>query len=74
MLKDLFDSLNIPYNEDEYESVTIGGLAVEILNAFPESGDTFCANGVNFKITEVERRRVKKLSGSVVGGNSLFED
>ena len=74
LLKDLFDSLNISYNEDEYESVTIGGLAVEILNAFPESGDTFCVNGVNFKITEVERRRVKKLSGSVVGGNSLFED
>lgn len=74
LLKDLFDALNIPYNEDEYESVTIGGLAVEILNAFPESGDTFTANGVNFTITEVERRRVKQLTGSVVSGNSLFED
>lgn len=74
LLKDLFDALDIQYDEDEYESVTIGGLAVEILNAFPEEGDSFTINGVDFMITEVEKRRVKRLSGTVITPNPLIED
>ena len=72
-LKDLFDALDLVIDEDEFESVTIGGLAVEILNRFPHEGDEFDCKDIHFIITKVLGRRVLKLKGFLISPKPFGE-
>lgn len=72
-IKDLFFALDKEINEDEFESLTVGGLAIEMLNAFPHEGDSFICKGIRFTVLETEGRRVKRLMGAFVNGEPLSE-
>lgn len=72
-LKDLFAELDLDIDEDEFESVTVGGLAIEILNKFPHKGDEFDCKNIHFVIKEVDKRRVTHLHGVLVDTKPLSE-
>ncbi len=54
----LFDTLEI---DEEPESVTVNGWAMEALEKIPEVGDEFDAYGVSVKVLEMDGRRIEKL-------------
>ena len=72
-IKDLFLALDIDEDEDEFESITVGGLAIEMLNAFPHEGDTFSCKNINFTVLETEGRRVVKLMGFLISDKTETE-
>lgn len=54
----LFDTLEI---DEDPESVTVNGWAMEALEKIPEVGDEFDAYGVSVKVLEMDGRRIEKL-------------
>lgn len=51
------------WDEDsfDYESETLGGWTIEMLDAFPSVNDSFEYKNVKFTIMEVEERRIKRV-------------
>ncbi len=54
----LFDLLDI---DDEIESVTISGWAMEALGRLPEVGDTFEEYGLSVEVLEMDGRRIENI-------------
>ena len=54
----LFDSLDI---DEEPESVTVGGWAMEVLGKIPEVGDEFAEFGLSVTVLEMDGRRVESV-------------
>ncbi|MDO5703005.1 MAG: hemolysin family protein [Lachnospiraceae bacterium] len=46
---------------EEFDSDTVGGWCIEMLCDFPEAGDSFTWEGVQFTVTEIDGRRVLKV-------------
>ncbi len=61
-LNDFLEMLELPEETlDEVESETVGGLAIETLEHFPEIGEEFKWNGFKITVTSAEDHRVSKL-------------
>ena len=56
----LFDELDIDI-DDDIDSVTVGGWAMEVLGKIPEVGDTFEEHGVTVEVLEMDGRRVESV-------------
>ncbi len=60
-ISEFLDLLGIPEDEFEYESETVGGWTVEILEKFPANDDSFTYKDFDIKVTSVDGRRVEQL-------------
>ena len=58
---DLFDLLDIPDRDFESEYTTIGGWATEMLDRFPQVGDSFRYKNLVVTVTETDDVRAEKL-------------
>jgi len=58
-VEDVADSLGVELPEGDY--VTLGGLLFDRFGRIPEEGDTFVLHGWEFRIAEMERRRISKV-------------
>ena len=67
----LFSLLDIDLGDEEPESVTISGWAMEALGRIPEVGDTFEQFGLFVEVTEMDGRRVESVH---VVDNRVSED
>ena len=59
---DFLERIEIDEDDFDYESVTVGGWAIEFLEDFPKEGDSFDYDKYHVTITEAEERRVGKLT------------
>ena len=57
-IENLFSELDL---DQEIESVTVGGWAMEVLGKIPEVGDSFEEYGIAVEITEMDGRRVESV-------------
>ena len=57
-VENLFSELDI---DEEIESVTVGGWAMEVLGKIPEVGDSFDEYGLSVEVVEMDGRRVESL-------------
>jgi len=58
-IHDLFDLLEYEPEDFESEYTTVGGWATEILDKFPEVGDTFTHGRITLTVTEAQAMRVE---------------
>ena len=59
---DFLERLGIDEDDFDYESVTVGGWAIEFMEDFPKEGDSFDYDRYHVVVTEAEERRVGKLT------------
>lgn len=64
----------VDYDDRDFESMytTVGGWCTDILEKFPEQGDSFCFSNLEIEITEVDKMRVEKVK--VVIKETLDDD
>ena len=60
-LEDFFDQFDLPFEENEYESFTVGGWVMEELGHIPEPGDHFTYDDCEVHVVSVEKRHVTKI-------------
>ena len=58
---DLRELMNWDEVTFDFESETVGGWCIEMLDEFPEAGDSFCYNGVKVTVLESDERRVMRV-------------
>ena len=58
---DLFDAADYEPEDFSSEYTTVGGWATEVLDKFPEVGDSFTCGRLTITVIEAETRRVNKL-------------
>ena len=62
LIEDMADSLEIEDEHiEDYDSDTIGGLAIETLGHFPEKGERFSVDEWDFTVMSVDDRRVEQV-------------
>ena len=57
-IENFFSALDL---DEEIESVTVGGWAMEVLGKIPEVGDSFEEYGIAVEVTEMDGRRVESV-------------
>ncbi|MBQ2793589.1 MAG: HlyC/CorC family transporter [Clostridia bacterium] len=60
-IEKLFDELDLEEPEEEIESTTVNGWAMDILGRIPEEGDSFEALGLTVKVLKMDGRRIEDL-------------
>ena len=60
-ISDFLELVEIEEDEFDFESETVGGWTVEMLEKFPNCGDSFTYGKLEIKVTAVDGRRVEKL-------------
>ena len=60
-LEDFFETFHLPEQQDEYESITVGGWVMEELGCVPDIGAHFAFEGHEVFVTKVEKRHVKEI-------------
>ena len=60
-IEKLFDELEIDVEEDEIDSTTVNGWAMDTLGRIPEEGDSFEALGLTVKVLKMDGRRIEDL-------------
>lgn len=60
-ISEFLELVGLDEDNFEFESETVGGWAVEILEKFPDDGDSFEYENLNVKVLKVDVRRVEKL-------------
>ncbi len=58
---DFLELVDYPDKEFDTEYTTVGGWCTEILERFPETGDTFDWNNLHLEIVQAEQMRVEKV-------------
>lgn len=57
-VNEFVELMEIPEDEFKAESETVGGWTIEMLDRFPQKGDSFEYRNISIKVVEVEERRV----------------
>ncbi len=70
-IENFFSELDI---DQEIESVTVGGWAMEALGKIPEVGDSFEEHGLSVEVTEMDGRRVESVHVIDMRANDEEED
>lgn len=65
-LEDFFETFHLPEQQDEYESITVGGWVMEELGCVPDIGAHFAFEGCEVFVTKVEKRHVKEIRFQLV--------
>lgn len=65
-LEDFFETFHLPEQQDEYESITVGGWVMEVLGCVPDIGAHFAFEGCEVFVTKVEKRHVKEIRFQLV--------
>ena len=60
-IEKLFDELDLEEPDEEIESTTVNGWAMDILGRIPEEGDSFEALGLTVKVLKMDGRRIEDL-------------
>ena len=60
--RDFFDAVDLSDRDFESEYTTMGGWAIEMLEASPHEGDSFTWNNLYVIVTEIKENRVSRLS------------
>lgn len=60
-IEKLFDELDLDEPEEEIESTTVNGWAMDTLGRIPEEGDSFEALGLTVKVLKMDGRRIEDL-------------
>ena len=60
-IEKLFDELEIDVEEDEIDSTTVNGWAMDTLGRIPEEGDSFEALGLTVRVLKMDGRRIEDL-------------
>ncbi|MBQ1506081.1 MAG: hypothetical protein IIZ48_04855, partial [Erysipelotrichales bacterium] len=60
-VSELIDLMGWDYDSFEYESETVGGWCIEMLEEFPDAGASFEYENCRFTVTETDERRVNKV-------------
>ena len=60
-VSELIDLMDWDEAEFDYESETAGGWCIEMLDEFPDEGESFTYQDTTVKVLEVEERRVTKI-------------
>ena len=60
-VSELLDLMDWDYDAFEYESETVGGWCIEMLEGFPDEGASFTYEDCTFTVIEVDERRVNKV-------------
>ncbi len=64
-VSELMDLLDWDEDVFDFESETVGGWCIEMLDGFPEAGSTFTYQNLEVAVLEVEERRVRKVKMSI---------
>ncbi len=72
IIEDFLELTEMNREEFDYESDTVGGWTIEMLEKFPEKGDSFEYEGFRISVEETEGRRVTKVSAKKL--NELEQD
>ena len=60
-VSELIDLLDLDEINFDFESETVGGWCIEMMDEFPEEGDTFTYEDLSVRILECDERRVTKV-------------
>ena len=60
-IEKVFDELEVEFDEEEVESLTVSGWVMDNLGKVPEEGDSFEALGLNVNVLKMDGRRVEDL-------------
>ena len=60
-IADFIDLMEISEKDFSAESETVGGWSVEMLEKFPEPGDSFTYNDLQITVLAADERRVEKV-------------
>ncbi len=60
-LSELIDLLDLDEVSFDFESETVGGWCIEMMDEFPEAGESFKYQDLNVKILEADERRVTRV-------------
>ena len=60
-IEKLFDELDLDEPEEEIESTTVNGWAMDTLGRIPEEGDSFESLGLTVKVLKMDGRRIEDL-------------
>ena len=60
-ISEFLELMEIPEDEFDFDSDTVGGWAIELNNGFPEPEDQITYENLVLTILETEERRVEKL-------------
>ncbi len=61
-VEDMFDFLDVDYRDFESDFTTVGGWAIEMLDADPHEGDSFTYRNIYVVVTEMGENRINRLS------------
>lgn len=75
LIEDMADSLEIEDEHiEDFDSDTIGGLAIETLGHFPEKGERFSVDDWDFTVMSVDDRRVEQVLAEKAESDEDDED
>ena len=57
----MFDELDVDFDEEEMDSLTVSGWVMDVLGKVPEEGDSFEALGLCVDVVKMDGRRVEDL-------------
>ncbi|MCR4607084.1 MAG: hemolysin family protein [Oscillospiraceae bacterium] len=60
-MSEFMDLMKIPENALSPESETVGGWTVEMMEKFPQPGESFTYNGIQITVLDADERRVEKV-------------
>lgn len=60
-IEELFEELDLDYDELESDNATVGGWAIEMIGHYPKVGESFEYKNIIFEIKEVDELRVMEL-------------
>ena len=60
-IEKLFDELDLDLGDEEIESTTVNGWAMDVLGRIPEVEDSFEAHGLTVKVLKMDGRRIENL-------------
>jgi len=60
-IEKLFDELDLELGDEEIESTTVNGWAMDVLGRIPEAEDSFEAYGLTVKVLKMDGRRIENL-------------
>ncbi|MEG2770482.1 MAG: hemolysin family protein, partial [Oscillospiraceae bacterium] len=74
LVEELFETLDEPLKTDDFDAITVAGLALEQLGKIPTVGETFSFQNYNFTVSKVDDNRIVKLQIEKINTDTKTED
>lgn len=65
-VEDLFDALDMRFNEEDFEVSTVSGWVTDLFGRVPDNGESVINGNLKFTVLETDFRRIEKLEVTVL--------